>query len=295
MDILLARPAAAALLVVLIWGLNVVFMKIGLGDIDPVLYTGLRFTLLALVLIPFCRIPRAQLRPIVTIALVMGIGHFCMLSIGISYVDSVVAGLIILLGAPLSSLLAFVFLSERLRTSQMLAVLAAALGAIVPTLLQDEVNIRAGALIMLFSMLMWAAGNLQVRKLKKVPVLTLQFWIAVISAPICLVIYQLDPEARPIVDQLTTASVLSLLYVVGFSSVLGYALWYKLISRHGINSVVNYVLLQPLITMVAGYWLLAELMTVPQLAGGGVTLLAMWAFYRLAERRQGAQVVSEDS
>ena len=278
---MLSKPALPALFVVLIWGFNVVFMKIGLTDMSPLLYTGLRFTLLSLLLLPFLRVPRELLGQIIVIALVMGIGHFCVLSIGISYVDSVVAGLILLLGAPLSSLLAFIFLNERLRFLQILMVAIAGLGAIVPTLLQETIDIKVGALLILFCVLMWALGNLQIRKLSSLPILTLQFWIGFISSPLCFIAYWLNPDARSIADQLTTESILSLLYVVSCSSILGYAIWYQLINRHGINSVVNYILLQPVITLIAGYWLLEELMTELQMIGAAVTLLAMWGFYQV--------------
>ncbi|OMH33869.1 DMT family transporter [Motiliproteus sp. MSK22-1] len=280
---ILSKPALPALFVVLIWGFNVVFMKIGLTDMSPLLYTGMRFTLLSLLLLPFLRIPRELLRQVIVIALVMGIGHFCLLSIGISYVDSVVAGLILLLGAPLSSLLAFIFLNERLRLLQILAVVIAGFGATVPTLLQESIDIKAGALLILFCVLMWALGNLQIRKLSSLPILTLQFWIGFISAPLCFLAYWLNPDDRSIADQLTTESILSLLYVVSCSSILGYAIWYQLINRHGINSVVNYILLQPVITLIAGYWLLAELMTELQMIGAAVTLLSMWGFYQVGK------------
>ncbi|MEH6576855.1 MAG: EamA family transporter [Amphritea sp.] len=276
---LISKPTLAALLVVFIWGLNVVVMKIGVTDMAPLLFTAMRFTLLSLLLLPFLRIPREAIGQVIGLAMIMGIGHFCVLSIGLSYVDSVVAGLILLLGAPLSSLLAFIFLNERLRLLQMVAVIIAGLGAIVPTLLQGAVDIKAGALLILFCVLMWAVGNLKIRNLSNLPLLTLQFWIGFISAPLCLLGYWFNPAELSVAEQFTSNSVMSLVYVVSCSSILAYWLWYQLINRHGINAVVNYVLLQPVITMVAGYLILGEVMSGLQLAGGLVTLIAMWGFY----------------
>ncbi len=281
---LLSKPTLAALFVVIIWGLNVVVMKIGVTDMAPLLFTGMRFVLLSVLLLPFLRIPREVVGQVIGLAMIMGVGHFCVLSIGLSYVDSVVAGLILLLGAPLSSLLAFIFLNERLRVLQMIAVVAAGLGAIVPTLLEGAVDIQAGALIILFCVLMWAVGNLKIRHLSGLPVLTVQFWIGFIGAPLCLLGYWLNPAEMAFAAQFTSNSVLSLLYVVCGSSILAYSLWYQLIKRHGINSVVNYVLLQPVITMIAGYLMLDEVMSAAQLAGGLVTLVAMWGFYQTGRK-----------
>ena len=278
---LLSKPALPALFVVLLWGLNVVVMKIGVTDMSPVLYTALRFSLLSLLLLPFCRIPANMVRSIIAIALVMGVGHFCLLSIGISYVDSVVASLILLLGAPLSSLLAFIFLNERMQSLKVVFVFIAGLGAIVPTLLQGSVDIRIGALIILFSVLLWAVGNLQIRQLSQLPTLTLQFWIGLVSAPLCFFAYWLTPATTPIAEQLTLECALSLLYVVCCSSILAYSIWYRLLNRHGINAVVNYIILQPVVTMVAGYWLLSELMSQLQWLGAAITILSMWGFYQI--------------
>ncbi|WP_432474232.1 DMT family transporter [Amphritea sp. HPY] len=269
---------------VAIWGLNVVVMKIGVTDMAPLLFTGMRFVLLSLLLLPFVKIPRTAIRQVIGLAMIMGVGHFCVLSIGLRYVDSVVAGLILLLGAPLSSLLAFIFLNERLRVLQMVAVCIAGLGAIVPTLLEGAVDIQAGALLILLCVLMWAIGNLKIRNLSNLPLLTLQFWIGFISAPLCLLAYWLNPAEVSLAAQFTSNSMLSLVYVVCGSSILAYWLWYQLIKRHGINSVVNFVLLQPVVTMVAGYLILGELMSGLQLAGGAVTLLAMWGFYHSGKR-----------
>ncbi|WP_027856791.1 DMT family transporter [Marinobacterium jannaschii] len=281
---LIDQPVSGALAVVLLWGLNVVMMKIGLNDMSPLLFTASRFALLALVLLPFWRIARHQFRDIATLALVMGIGHFCTLAIGISYVDSSVAGLILLLGAPCSSLLAFLFLNERLRPVQVLALLGAVAGIATPILLQQQVELQLGAVIILFSMLVWAAGNLLVRRISDLPVLTVQFWIGIISSPLCMLLWWLQPDSRPFSEQLTGNSIASLLYVVGGSSVLAYYIWYRLISRHSINRIVNLTLLQPLVTMGFGYLLLDEMLSGLQLTGAAVTLAAMWLFYQARQR-----------
>lgn len=282
---LISKPTLTSLFVVCIWGLNVVVMKIGVTDMAPLLFTAMRFILLSLLLLPFLKIPREAIGQVIGLAMIMGIGHFTVLSIGLSYVDSVVAGLILLLGAPLSSLLAFIFLHERLRLLQVVAVIVAGLGAVIPTLIQGSVDIRAGALLILFCVLMWAFGNLRIRHLHKLPLLTLQFWIGFISAPLCLLGYWFNPSELPLSENFTRNSVLSLLYVVCCSSILAYWLWYQLIKRHGINSIVNYVLLQPVITMVASYFILGEVMSGLQLAGGLITLAAMWGFYRLSKQQ----------
>ena len=194
----LGKPALGATLVASIWGFNIVVMKIALNDMDPLLFTTARFAVLAMVLLPFVNISRQQIRPLLPIALVMGLGHFYLLAVGISIVPGVIASVCFLLGAHFSALLSFLFLSERLTRLQSAAIIAATLGAMLPTLLMGQSELQWGILIVVLSTFMWAVGNIQIRNLKELPVLSLQFWIAIITAPLCFAAFLLQPDAATI-------------------------------------------------------------------------------------------------
>lgn len=274
----LGKPTLGATLVAAIWGFNIVGMKIALNDMDPLLFTSARFFLLAIVLLPFVRVSRQQIRPLLPIALVMGLGHFYLLSVGISIIPGVVASVCFLLGAPISALLSYLFLNERLTHLQSVAIIAATLGAMLPSLLLGEGDLQWGMLIVILSTFMWAVGNIQIRKLKQLPVLSIQFWIAIITAPLCFLAFILQPDAAPILPQFTTKTVLSLTYVVFCSSILSYSLWYGLIHRHGISRLAGFLLLQPVFTFTFGYILLGESLTLWQLIGSSITLTGIYIY-----------------
>lgn len=245
----------------------------------PALFTAMRFLLLSIFLFPFRKIAEESRKDVLKLALTMGIGHFLMLSIALSYVDSATAAMIIILGAPISSLVAFFFLNERLTRFQMAALFVAAAGAISPILVQNVPEIRFGALLMLFSMIMWAFGNLQVRKIKNIKPFTIHFWIGAVSTPFCLMVYFLGGDLRSFQEAITLRSGLATLYVVLFSSVLAYYLWYRLINTHGISKITIYTLLQPFVTTVAGYFLLHEMFSRAQMIGALVTIMAVYVFF----------------
>jgi len=274
----LGKPALGATLVAAIWGFNIIGMKMALNDMDPLLFTSARFFLLAIVLLPFVRVSRQQIRPLLPIALVMGLGHFYLLSVGISIIPGVVASVCFLLGAPISALLSYLFLNERLTHLQSVAIIAATLGAMLPSLLLGEGDLQWGMLIVILSTFMWAVGNIQIRKLKQLPVLSIQFWIAIITAPLCFLAFILQPDAAPILPQFTTKTVLSLTYVVFCSSILSYSLWYGLIHRHGISRLAGFLLLQPVFTFTFGYILLGESLTLWQLIGSSITLTGIYIY-----------------
>jgi len=280
----LGKPALGAILVAAIWGFNIVGMKIALSDMDPLLFTAARFLLLALVLLPFVKISRQQIRPLLPIALVMGLGHFYLLAVGISIIPGVIASVCFLLGAPFSALLSYLFLNERLTFLQSAAIITATLGAMLPTLLMGQSELQWGILIVVLSTFMWAVGNIQIRKLKELPVLSIQFWIAIITAPLCLIAFLLQPDAAPMLPQFTTKTLLSLTYVVFCSSLLSYSLWYGLIHRHGMTRLAGFVLLQPVFTLTFGYLLLGESLTLWQLVGSSITLTGIYIYNQQNQR-----------
>ena len=276
----LGKPALGATLVAAIWGVNMVGMKVALNDMDPLLFTSARFLLLAIVLMPFVKISTAQLQPLLPIALVMGLGHFYLLAVGISIVPGVIASVCFLLGAPFSALLSYLFLNERITPLQTIAIILATLGAMLPTLLLGQSDLQWGILIVILSTFMWAVGNIQIRKLKQLPVLSIQFWIAIITAPLCFLAYLLQADAAPMLPQFTINTMLSLTYVVLCSSILSYSLWYGLIHRHGMSRLAGFILLQPFFTLTFGYLILGETLTLWQLVGSSITLSGVYIYYQ---------------
>src|SRR5262245_52456618 len=58
--------------ITLIWGLNLIVIKIGLREFPPLLFTALRFALLGIVLTPFLRIHRGEMGPLAVAATLIG-------------------------------------------------------------------------------------------------------------------------------------------------------------------------------------------------------------------------------
>ncbi len=77
----------------------------------------------------------------------------------------------------------------------------------------------------------------------------------------------------------TLKSTLATLYVVLFSSVLAYYLWYRLINTHGVSKITIYTLLQPFVTTLAGYVILNETFSRAQMIGAFVTIMAVYVFF----------------
>ncbi len=272
-------PLLAAVCVTAIWGLNVVALKIGVTEIPPSLLNTLRFALLAVLLLPFARIPWRKLPSMMLIGLLMGVGHFYLLTLGTSYVSSNTTVIIVITGAPISSLLAYLLKMETLSRKQVTGIAIAFSGTAIPLMLSGSVDLTLGTLIIVASMICWAMTNIIIRRLEDVPLLSLQFWIGIITAPACFFGYYLAGHNMDVVSQITLPVILTVVYMVIFSSIIGYYLWFAIINQHGINRIVHITLLQPLFTMIFAFILLDEILTGIQLLSAAVTLAGMGIYY----------------
>ncbi|MDP6189257.1 MAG: EamA family transporter, partial [Gammaproteobacteria bacterium] len=143
----LLHPVSGAITVAAIWGFNVIFMKIAMGDLPPLAFTTLRFLALGLILLPLVKINWQQFRQLLPLALVMGMGHFYLLALGLTYVPGVIASFCLLLGGPFSSLLGFLLLKERLTRGQVLVLMVAVAGATAPSFLSGNINLQIGMIV----------------------------------------------------------------------------------------------------------------------------------------------------
>lgn len=103
------------LLVVAIWAFNNVAIKWGLLELPPLFLTWMRFVVVAMILIPFCRITREQLPWLLVLAFTFGFMHFSLLFVGMRYTDAGTGAIVVQLGTPIAMLLAMVVLKEKLR------------------------------------------------------------------------------------------------------------------------------------------------------------------------------------
>src|SRR6185436_18661922 len=119
-----------ALLVMLIWGFNFAVVKVGVGTMPPIFFVALRFALVALLMTAFVAVPRAHLRRIAGLAVVLGAIHFTTMFTAISLVDSGTAALVVQLQVPFAAILAAIVFKDRIGWRSALG-MALAFGGVV--------------------------------------------------------------------------------------------------------------------------------------------------------------------
>ncbi|WP_400164669.1 DMT family transporter [Brevibacillus sp. TJ4] len=167
--------------VVSLWGLNVVMVKY-LTTLPPLFVSSLRMSIAALCLMPIIFVYRKKLRLTkVDWLLIASIGassiamHQVTLAIGVQYTTAGNGSLILALNPLVTALLAMLFLGEPMFWRKAIGIGIGFSGVLLVVLSQHGgVHLNGmGDAIMFFSMLMYVAGGLLIRKLvmRNVPVL----------------------------------------------------------------------------------------------------------------------------
>ena len=159
-----AKDILLTLLINLIWGLNVIVAKYGVGQIPPILFTFLRFTIVAVVLLPVLKIHRGQMPAIIFVAVATGCVHFTLTYLGLALAADVSSVAIAMqLGIPFATILSMLFLGEKIRVWRWLG-LSMAFGGIMLIGFDPQVFAYRNALALVVLGALFGAGGLLVAK-----------------------------------------------------------------------------------------------------------------------------------
>lgn len=270
------RHVVLYVVVMAIWALNFPIAKVGLAQLPPLLLMTLRFLLVAVILLPFVRRPRGQWRQVFLISVTLGLLHFSLMFTGLSRLDAATAAIAIQLQVPFASILAAIFLGDRLgwRRALGMAIAFAGVGFIAGEPRLQGQYLALGCV--LAAAAMWSVANLQVKLLGKVDGMMLNAWTAVFAAPQLLIASLLletgQLEALAAADWRAFASVV---YQAALVVVLGYGVWYWLLQRYEVNQAMPFTLLVPPFAVIAAIVFLDETLTLPMALGGGMTVLGV--------------------
>lgn len=269
---------ALAVLINAVWGLNFVAGKVAVASFPAIFATGLRFVIVALLLAPFLRPVKGQMRTILLIAIFAGALHFGMFFIGFDLASNVsVLAVVGQLNLPFATLIAVLFMGERIHWRRSLGIALAFAGVAAisfdPMVFDD---IEAVLLIAAAALSMAVAQNLMPR-LKGVSPMNLQAWVAVLGAPFLLLASW--PLERGQVAAMADADALAwaaLAYTAIGASVIGHGGMYYLINRYSVTLVAPMLVLSPIFGILFAVWLLGDALTLRILAGSAVTLAGVF-------------------
>lgn len=245
---------AAAMLVPLLWGLQYVVIKAGLTVLPPLFFAGLRFAVIAAILIPFVgRIRRPEIWPIFLISLFMGGLNFAGAFIGLTQAPAGIAGIANQLWTPFTLMLAWPMLGEKPSARVMLGVGIALCGVAFAVV---DPGLKVPAVPMLFvlaSAIGLAIGNVLAKKFGPFDPVRLFAWMSFFTAFQLLGLSLIVEGGQMHALQSASSSEwLAFIFTVMLGGIVAFITWFWLIARFSMASVAPYALLQSFFAIGAG-------------------------------------------
>jgi len=285
----------------LFWACNWIIGRGLSTSIPPMAMTFYRWFFALLMLAPFAWPHLRREWPIVwrnrRVMLLLGIvgvgSHNALAYLGLNYTTAM-NGVILNSFIPVMIIaLSWLFLRQRLAHLQLLGVAVSLSGVLailslgsIETLAKLEVN--RGDVFVILSMLLWSIYTICLRwKPAGLNMLTFLFVIAVIGDSAILPLY-LAESAMGLPMSFTPTSIVALLSVALFSSVLAYIFWNRGVEQVGASVAGLFVHLMPVFGTVLAWLFLGEQLHAYHLAGIGLILSGIFVASRAASRTVAA-------
>ena len=278
---LTGRDLMAALVVVVVWGVNFVVMKFALRDFSPFQLGAARYVFAVLPLILFIKPPRIARKWVLLYGLFQGVGQFGILFFALKVgMTAALASVLLQTQVFFTALFGFVLLHERasrpLQAGMVLAALGLgcfALNYLNPDNEANRATTLAGFALTLCAAAMWAMSNIVARRVQQLhadysPVAFVVWSSSVAIVPFMALSLAFDaPDIRWQWLEARWSSWLAVAYLGWVATVLGYSLWTGLLKRHQANKVAPFSLGVPIVGLSTGMLVLGEVITPWQWAG----------------------------
>ncbi|SNR92798.1 MULTISPECIES: DMT family transporter [unclassified Azospirillum] len=259
-----------ALAVMAIWGTNFAVSRQAVQEIQPLLLMAVRFSLVALVLVPFVKPPpRAQMRALLFYSISLGGVHFPLMLSGLTGVTASIASLIIQLQVPFASLLAAIFFKDKLGWRRALGMATSFGGVAVIAGQSQGQGDLLHMLLIAGAALAFAFSSIQLKWMGAIEPLQLNAYMALFAAP-QLALLSLIAE-RDQLEQIMQASGQTwacLAYMALMSTIVAYMFWQPLVKQYEVNQTMPFLMLVPVFGVGSGVIWLGEPLHWSLIAGG---------------------------
>lgn len=277
----------AALLVILLWGLNFVPMKFALLEFTPFQVGAARFFLAAFPLVLFIARPAVPLKWLLLFVLTQGVGQFAFLFFALKLgMTAALASVLMQTQVFFTALMGVLLLGESISGALKAGMTIAAVGLslfVINLLISSDVESVTGIgfLLTLSAAMMWSASNIIVKRMQ-VPgssysPLSLVAWGGLLSALGFILISLLVDGVAAQQNWLHGSATgwISLLYLGWAASGLAYWLWTLLLTRHPASRVAPFSLGVPVVGLLAGIFILGEQLSQLQWLGSALVMSAL--------------------
>lgn len=261
------KVIAAYLAVCFFWGSTYLAIRIGVKDSPPLIFAGIRFLIAGTLMLGYCKLKghalpreRNDIKNMSIVGLLMLLGGNGLVVYSEQWVSSGIASLIIATVPLFMAVIEYFFL-RNIRIDLKCAVgLLLGFGGVSYLVLGDSsgeaINI-SGLLLLLMAALFWAAGSVYSKTIKFRGHIFANIGTQMLAGGIGLTAAALlRGEFRQL--HFTTNSVLAILYLIVFGSIIGYSCYIYLLQKWTAAKAGTYAYVNPIVAIGLGVLLLKE-------------------------------------
>ncbi|MFZ3007418.1 MAG: DMT family transporter [Phenylobacterium sp.] len=241
--------------VCVVWAANNIvskFVVTHLG-VPPMFYAAVRFAVVLIAVFPWLLpMPRPRWRMLV-VGVLMGAGTFALVFIGLQTASPSAVAIVSQVGVPITTLLSFLILRERLTGRRVVGMLLTLTGVLAVMWDPHGFKISTGLLFIVAASFLGGLGAVMMKQMEGVKPLRLQAWVGLSSlAPMAVLTILLEPGQVQAGIDAGWPFVASALFSGLVVSVVAHTLYYSLIQKYEANLISPLTLMTPLATIAMG-------------------------------------------
>ncbi len=263
--------------ILILWAGNIIAVKLAVTEIPPLTAATLRFSLAALVFLPFLQKPdRRTLWYIFQISMLMNVIHIGLLFIALNMLDAASVSILLQTQVIFATILGMIFFHEKIRWRTWTGIGLAVAGVAIMCGKPDLATHPGGVAIMLVSTLSLAYSFIKMKHLQAVHPATYICLLSAFSLPFNFAAsWVLAPGSWA---ALPDANWLLLGPLLAYQSVvisITHIIWQRMLHRGNIGNLTAFTMLTPFITVLLAVVILGEHIDIPMIVGGLITMLGV--------------------
>lgn len=272
-----ARDLVVVVAMNILWGLNLIVVKISVDAISPLTAAFLRQAIVLLVCASALRIIPGKMRALTALGLLSGGAFYIATNLSLSVANNVgalaIAGQ---LGVPFSLLLTIIVFRERIHAPRITGIALSLAGVVILVFDPAATGEGLGLALTALASFIWAICSVIQRLLIGVRVLTIYAWIGLWGTAILgLTAWWREPAAMAALPVLPLHTLALVAFSAIGSTVLGQGAMSWLLQRHSVGVVTPLTLAAPVISVFTASWYFNTPVTAIMLVGGAMAMLGV--------------------
>lgn len=289
-----ARELMVLIAMCVVWGLHFVVIKVAVEEIPPIFYAAIRMTLVAAVMAPFLRWRPGHMVWVLSGGMCLGALNYAFMFSGVSFATASASAIAIELYVPFATILAVIFLGDKLGWRRIVGISTAFIGVMIIALgetsevVSSETRMALGIGLVAAGALSEAVGAILVKKSMAFKPHELLAWFALVGAVGLWVMTFLFESGQTAAFAASDKTMIigAIIYSALGASIFGHTAYYWLLQRLPVSVVAPSMLLTTVMAVFFSIVLLGDHFGLRMVVGGLMTLAGVgFVMFRNAKKQ----------